>query len=64
MEPELSLVGLAVLKVEVVLVGLLDDLNGGLLVESLFVEAEGVEGLVIRGLVPSEPLSDAYSRKK
>jgi hypothetical protein len=38
----------------------LDDLLSGLLVEALLIEAEGVKWLVIRGFVPSEPLSDAY----
>ena len=57
-EPEFSLVGLAILQVHVELVSLLDDLLCGLLVEALLIEAESVKWLVIRSLVPSEPLTD------
>ena len=59
-EPEFSFVGLAVLQVHVELVCFLDNFLSGFLVKAFLIEAEGVKWLVIRGLVPSEPLSDAY----
>ena len=40
-------------------VGLIDNFLGGGNIEVLLVESERVEGLVIRGLVPSEPFSDS-----
>lgn len=59
-EPKFSLVGLAVLQVHVELVCFLDNFLSGFLVKALLIETEGVKWLVIGGLVPSEPLSDAY----
>ena len=59
LEPELALVGLASHEVLPGVVGLLNDLQGHLLVQRLLVEAEGVDGLVVGGLVPAEPLADA-----
>mmetsp|Transcript_58851 Transcript_58851/g.127742 ORF Transcript_58851/g.127742 Transcript_58851/m.127742 type:complete len:285 (+) Transcript_58851:280-1134(+) len=59
LEPELALVGLAGHEALPGVVGLLNDLQGHLLVQRLLVEAEGIDGLVVGGLVPAEPLADA-----
>jgi hypothetical protein len=56
---ELALVRRARFERLPVSVGLLDDLQGGCLVEAFFIKAEGVERLIIGRLVPAEPLTNA-----
>mmetsp|Transcript_90945 Transcript_90945/g.283349 ORF Transcript_90945/g.283349 Transcript_90945/m.283349 type:complete len:231 (-) Transcript_90945:261-953(-) len=59
LNPQLALVGLASAELLPSLVRLGNHLHGGRLVQGLLVEAESVQWLAVRRLVPAEPLADA-----
>ena len=60
LEPQLARLGLALHQVVVELVRLLDDRLGLRSAERALAVAKAVDGLVIRGLVPAEPLANAW----
>mmetsp|Transcript_7880 Transcript_7880/g.11331 ORF Transcript_7880/g.11331 Transcript_7880/m.11331 type:complete len:293 (+) Transcript_7880:64-942(+) len=54
-QPKLSGISISGLELLPCLVGFFDNFSGGSGIEELLVESKSVKGLVIRGLVPTEP---------